>query len=225
MVATITIADLKVVSYLKTEHLGGRTVNLMPLWDGTNWQMWLPTPVGLVKGKVTDTIEGDYVAVAAAKQSDLFIPFVHLMWQRASWPEICPLIRAICDDFHNMGTSVAKLRHFFNHRSGLAHGAATRFAGTEVEYIVILTRTVFDLLQEMISIIWRRWFICMMMLLMLADARSNCPTGSPSLLFSTKRDLRLPMRSKISMDYLENYANNMPIWRPSFFSYETSGTM
>jgi len=48
----ITIESLKVVSYLKTEHLGdGRTVKLMPLWDGTNWRMWVDTPVGLIKGE------------------------------------------------------------------------------------------------------------------------------------------------------------------------------
>jgi len=101
----ITIESLKVVSYLKTEHLGdGRTVKLMPLWDGTNWRMWVDTPVGLIEGKMMDTIEGDYVGVGAAKEFDLFIPFVHLMWQRASWTEVCPLISAISDDFHNMGT-------------------------------------------------------------------------------------------------------------------------
>ncbi len=150
-----TIEDLQTVPYLKTEHLGGRTVNLMPLWDGEHWHMWFMTPEGLVEGKVMDTVEGDYVAVTPAKQSDLFIPFVHLMWQRASWPEICPLILAICDDFHNMGTSVAKLRHFFDCRGRLPPGAARRFALTELEYLVVLTRTVFDLLQEMISIIWK----------------------------------------------------------------------
>ena len=125
----ITIESLKVVSYLKTEHLGdGRTVKLMPLWDGTNWRMWVDTPVGLIEGKMMDTIEGDYVGVGAAKESDLFIPFVHLMWQRASWPEVCPLISAISDDFHNMGTSLAKLKHFFHSQRTLPPRSASRFA-------------------------------------------------------------------------------------------------
>lgn len=150
----IKFEDLKAVSYLKTEHLDGRTVNLMPLWDGHHWRSWFPTPEGLVEGKMVDSIEGDYVSNTPAMDSDLFIPFVHLMWQRASWPEICPLIVAICDDFHNMGTSVAKLQHFFNCRKNLPDGAARRFASTELEYLVILARTVFDLLQEMISLIW-----------------------------------------------------------------------
>lgn len=114
----------------------------------------METPVGLIEGKMVDTIEGDYVGVGAAKESDLFIPFVHLMWQRASWPEICPLFMAISDDFHNMGTSLAKLKHFFHSQTSLPPRSASRFAYTEVEYLIMLTRTVFDLLQEMISIVW-----------------------------------------------------------------------
>jgi hypothetical protein len=152
----VTIEELRKVPYLDTRQLGARTVNLMPLWDGTHWRMWFPTSSGLVEGKIVDRTEGDYVSRTAAKPSDLFIPFVHLMWQRASWGEICPLIIAICDDFHNMGTSVAKLRHFFGCRCALPPGSAGRFARTELEYLVTLTRTVFDLLQEMISIIWQK---------------------------------------------------------------------
>ena len=106
------------------------------------------------KDKVVDTVEGDYVSVGAAKKSDLWIPFVDLMWQRASWPEICPLIMSISDDFHNMGTSVAKLRYFHDSQKTLANRSASRFASTELEYLVMLTRGVFDLLQEMVSNLW-----------------------------------------------------------------------
>ncbi len=127
----------------------------MPFWDGECWHVWFPTEVGLIEGKVVDTLEGDYVARTPAHEHDLYIPFVHTMWQRASWPDVCPLISAICDDFHNMGTSVAKLRHFFDYRSALPAGSARRFACTELEYLVILCRAVFDLLQEMISVIWK----------------------------------------------------------------------
>lgn len=151
----VTIENLKVVPYLRTEHLGdGRTVKLMPLWDGQCWHLWIDMPEGLIEGKIMDTVEGGYVGTTAAKQSDLFIPFIHLMWQCASWPEICPLISAISDDFHNMGTSVAKLRHFFDSRSNLPRGATSRFAQTELEYLVMLCRSVFDLLQEIMSIVW-----------------------------------------------------------------------
>lgn len=151
------LEHFRVVSYLNVERLAetGRTINLMPLWDGEKWHMWLPNMEGrLVEVAVPDTIEGDYLAVVPARDSDFFIPFVHLMWQRASWPEVCPFISAICDDFHNMGTSVAKLKYIFDFRQNLPAGAGGRFAWTELVYLIILARSVFDLLQETISNIW-----------------------------------------------------------------------
>src|SRR5688572_7334940 len=108
----IAIEHLRQLPYLRVEHLGERTLNLMPFWDGERWHQWMPGPAGLVALQTGEAIEADYVALTPARDSDLLIPFVELMWQRASYPEICPLISAICDDFHNMGTSVAKLRHF-----------------------------------------------------------------------------------------------------------------
>jgi hypothetical protein len=153
----VTIEDLKSITYLKTENLThGRTLNLMPLWDGENWQMWIDTPEGFMGGKMIDAVQADYVAMAPAKDSDLFIPFVHLMWQQASWPEVCPLINGISDDFHNMGTSMAKLRHFFDFQNNLPSGASLRFARTELEYLVMLCRSVYDLLQKIIAVIWKK---------------------------------------------------------------------
>ena len=73
-----------------------------------------------------------------------FIPFIHTMWQQASWNEVCPLITAISEDFHNMGTSVAKLKHFHEFRKRFGDRGSHRFALTELEYIVTLCRTTFD---------------------------------------------------------------------------------
>src|SRR5215469_8273360 len=105
----------KAIPYIKFEHLvDGRTVKVMPLWDGNNWRVWLPTPEGFFEGKMVDTTDGDYVGLGAARDNDLYIPFIDLMWQRASWPDVCPFITSIADYFHNMGTSLTKLRLFFD---------------------------------------------------------------------------------------------------------------
>lgn len=153
----VAIEDFKSITYIKTDNLThGRTVNLMPMWDGQDWHLWIHTPQGFIDGKVIEAVEGDYVAKVAAKQSDLFVPFIHLMWQQASWPEICPLTIAISDDFHNMGTSVAKLRHFFDSRRKLPPNSLSRFARSELEYLIMICRSVFDLLQEIIAILWTK---------------------------------------------------------------------
>jgi hypothetical protein len=150
----MSIEELKKIPYLDVAVIQGRTVKLMPLWDGTRWRMWTDTEIGIIEMQVVDALESDYVATKPAKETDLFIPFVHLMWQHASYPEITPLIVAISDDFHNMGTSVAKLKHFWKFQEHIERGGAVRFASTELEYLVALCRTVFDLLQEIISRLW-----------------------------------------------------------------------
>ena len=110
-------------------------------------------PQGLIEGQIHDTVQGNYVATAPARESDLYISFVNLMWQRASFPDVYPLISSITEDFHNMATSTAKLQHFFESRTKLK-GLGSRFASTELEYLVIQARGVFDLLQESIAAIW-----------------------------------------------------------------------
>jgi hypothetical protein len=146
--------ELKKIPYLDTTVIGARTVKLMPLWDSARWRMWFDTEIGIIEGQMVDAIESDYVAKEAAKNPDLFIPFVHPIWQHASFPEIVGLISAISDDFHNMGTSVARLKHFWRFQSQIERGAVVRFASTELEYLVALCRTVFDLLQETFSRLW-----------------------------------------------------------------------
>jgi hypothetical protein len=148
--------ELQQVPHLNLGPLGDRVVNLMSLWDGEHWHSWVPIGDKVMKLQVVDVAEGLYLARPAARHSDLFIPFVDLMWQRASWPEIVPLLTAICDDFRNMGTSIAKLRHIFNTCQMLPAGAAREFASTELEYLVILSRAQFDLLQEMMAKIWHQ---------------------------------------------------------------------
>lgn len=50
--------------------------------------------------------------------------------------------------------ALGKLKHFYRCRSEL-RGAASGFAATELEYLVVLARGVFDLLQEIIASIWK----------------------------------------------------------------------
>jgi hypothetical protein len=76
------------------------------------------------------------------------------MWQRASWPEIAHLISGLCDDIHNLGTSAAKLKHFTLHRKAIGDSAVACFVETELEYLLVLARQVFDLLQETIATLW-----------------------------------------------------------------------
>lgn len=126
----------------------------MPFWDGEEWHLWVPAgDRGLMHLRPADAAHIDYVAKEPASQSDLLIPFVDFMWQHAAWPDVYPTISAIIDDFHNLATSVAKIDHFFEVRETLGIGGKA-FVATELEYLFVLSRSVFDLLQFAIASIW-----------------------------------------------------------------------
>lgn len=146
--------ELTKIPYLKAEVLGDRVPALLPFWDGNEWHMWVPHESGLMKMVAVDSTHSDYVAREPAKTSDWFISFVNFMWQRAGWNENAAQIAAIQDDFHCLAASVAKIRHFHRTREMLGDGIAASLAATEIEYITIVARSVFDLLQEGLAATW-----------------------------------------------------------------------
>jgi len=97
----------------------------------------------------------DYVARNPVNDTDVIIPFIEFVWQRASWPEACPFISGIIHDFHNLATLVAKIDHYFNAREQIGKGV-TLFVSTELEYLFILSKSVLDLLHETVASIWEK---------------------------------------------------------------------
>jgi len=152
----ISLNEFAKIPYLNPDVIGERVVNLMPLWDGASWHQWLAVEGRLMPLRIMEVEQVDYVAKEAARESDLWVPFLDLMWQRASFPDICPRITTICDDFHNLFTSVAKLRHFHKTREMLGGIVPMTFAATEIEYIATVARGIFDLVQEVIALLWDR---------------------------------------------------------------------
>lgn len=148
----VKLEHLRAVPYLDVDALGQRRARLMPLWDGDRWHLWLPGPKGLIHLNPVDAVQINYVARQPASENDVVIPFIELMWQHASWAPICGAISGISDDFHNLGTSIEKLNCFFVHRREIS--GVGQFAKTELEYVFILSRSVFDLLHEVIAWIW-----------------------------------------------------------------------
>ena len=152
---TINLTELATLHHIKAERLEGRAMLLMPLWDGAGWNQWIETPDHrLIKMQIVDTIRSNYLAVSPAGPHDVWIAFVDFMWQRASWPEVVRLLNGICDDFSLMATSAAKLEHFHEARGSIDATLIGYFVKTELEYLIIVARSVFDLLQEVIAQFW-----------------------------------------------------------------------
>ena len=88
--ATLQPVPLTSIPHLDLSNLAGRHVMLMPFWDGLEWHVWTPVGEGFLHLRPKDAALGDYVAERPAREEDLFVPFIDLMWQQASWPGRAP---------------------------------------------------------------------------------------------------------------------------------------
>lgn len=156
----ISEAELSKISYLDPEvlhgrNLDGREIMIMPFWDGVAWHLWVEALAGsITKMRVVDAARSHYVAKKPAGEADICIEFVERIWQQASWPKVSRTILRVVDDFHLLATSAAKLHHFFAARDNIDNALISSFVTTELEYIITVARSVFDLLQEAVAAIW-----------------------------------------------------------------------
>jgi len=155
------MGSVKPEELVKLEHfnaaaLDGRTIRMIPVWDGANWAHWIDTPDGrLIKIKIVDAAHSHYLTkVGPAKETDLWIPLIDFVWQRLGFSELIHLIDAIEDDFHLLATSAAKLEHLHSTRGSIEEELTSSFVRSEIEYMLIVARSVFDLLQEIIAGFW-----------------------------------------------------------------------
>ena len=152
---TLPKTELAKITYLNPDAIDGRTLLMMPFWDGFTWHMWTEAPPGkILEMRVVDAVHSNYVAKHRARETDIWIQFVDHMWQRANWPDVARTILSIGDDFHLLATSIAKLKHFFDAQNIVDPSLMSSFVKSELEYLVTVARSVFDLLQDALSTIW-----------------------------------------------------------------------
>jgi hypothetical protein len=121
-------------------------------------------------------------------------------------------IRAISEDLHNLGTSVAKLKssHLLKKQNPIH--PIHRFASTELEYIVTLARGVFDLLQETIAVFWKDR-------VKLLDRQAEADRASRSLPSTFSK---VELREKKSVHSADEIATQFGLPRPFAEEYENA---
>ncbi len=160
---TIAQKELAKLPYVKLDELQGRVPFLLSVWDDTasRFRMWLPnTKGGLMEMKAGgEPAEADYLGRVAESETDLDIPFLDFMHKRACWPRVRHWISSLRDDIHNLAASLAKIEHFFECSEGGDDAkhipGVSRFVVTEVEYIFVVCRSLFDILQEIVARLWQ----------------------------------------------------------------------
>jgi hypothetical protein len=149
------IIDVSQIPYLSKADLAGRFLCTLSFYDAGAWHTWVPTegPRQKVIEIQAWPAEAFYFGKTPESPNDIFSGFLTFIAQRANLKGFHPPFSAIQDDIFNLSASLAKLNLIFAAADTVTSGA-TRLAATEVEYILLVCRSVFDLLQEMLAKLW-----------------------------------------------------------------------
>jgi hypothetical protein len=150
---SVDISQLAKIPYLDIGNLQGRFASNLLFHDEGNWRMWLLAGKELVEIKAWPA-EAYYFARAPEAPTDICFEFIDFIAQRASYNEVQKPILGLWDDIFNLSTSLAKIAHLHKTKDELGTGVS-RMVITEVEYIFSVCKSIFDLLQEIISTLWQ----------------------------------------------------------------------
>lgn len=147
--------ELQKIEYLDITSVDGRFIPSLSYKNNEGkWILWMP-----VNDKLTmlyaNPAESEYISQKPDNENDVLLNFYNFFLKHISYPDIYPKIVSIRDDFHNLCTVIAKIDTYHNlkvNKSMRIH----RFASTELEYLFIVCRSLFDLLQEIISGVWSK---------------------------------------------------------------------
>lgn len=145
------ISKIEDIPYLDKEQLKrSRFVPSMMFHVDGQWRLWVQTGDDAVVEMLGEPAESYYFSAAPEKEGDFTTIHLNFIAQHALISGLTRSFGAFQDDLFNLAASLAKLDLI--HASGSS--ARSRMACTEVEYILTVCRSMFDLLQEMLACLW-----------------------------------------------------------------------
>ncbi|MET4370795.1 hypothetical protein ABIA99_003489 [Bradyrhizobium sp. LB12.1] len=151
------IVDLADIPYIDRDQMDARRFLPTLMFFDETWRVWAEIEP---RGKFIEfaqawPAEAVYFGRQPERQTDFYSVFLNVFSQRANLLPLGRTFSGILDDIHNLATSFAKLDLIFE--SGRDQPAGTnRMAATEVEYVLLVCRSIFDLLQETIAKYWEQ---------------------------------------------------------------------
>ncbi|UGA49064.1 hypothetical protein HU230_0043445 (plasmid) [Bradyrhizobium quebecense] len=146
------VVDLSGIPFLSKTDLRGRFIATLTFYDG-EWQMWMEIePAGRFVKVHAWPAEAFYFAATPENDNDICSEFLNFAAQSANKRSAMRTFAAVQDDIFNLSASLAKLP--IVHTSTSNPNGSARQAATEVEYILFVCRSVFDLLQEIVQNLW-----------------------------------------------------------------------
>jgi hypothetical protein len=128
-----------------------RFIPTLSFYSG-EWQVFLQIGADKFVHAQAWPAEAVYFGTKPEEPTDIGSTFLNLLGQRANMRSLSRQYRAVLDDMFNLSASFAKLDLIRRSNSV----GASRMAATEVEYILIVCRSIFDHLQETVEGIWSK---------------------------------------------------------------------
>jgi hypothetical protein len=150
----VTIAQLEGIPYIDAKTLSGRFLPSLAFHDET-WRLWI---VAGNDGEMLIEVQGFpaeacYFARQPEAPDDLYLPFFNFLAQRANYLEMQRAFHGVQDDIFNLSGSLAKLDLLQQSHDAVPHGLS-RMATGEIEYFIVVLRSLFDLYQEALMKLW-----------------------------------------------------------------------
>lgn len=149
---------LSEIPYLNHEALAGRFLSSLMFLDNGEWHTWLVAGAHgdqrLFKMQAWPA-EACYFAREAAQPGDLTSPAIDFTGRIACYFDVQKVVTGLHDDIFNLSASLAKLDLLQASFKQVPEGLS-RMAATEVEYIILVCRSIFDLFQEVMLKLWNR---------------------------------------------------------------------
>jgi len=151
--------NFEILSHLNISDtdLIDRTIPLFSLYENNEWKKYIRSNNDFIRLKIVDIVDGFYFSKQPVLKNDLKLIFFNVMLKKANFKEKSKFIIYILDDIQNLSASIEKINLFYTMRDKINSVILSKYISTELEYIFKVSRSIYDLLQELITVIWNKF--------------------------------------------------------------------
>lgn len=175
--ATIQKEALLKIPYVNHNLESNRTLVTLNFFVQGKWRCWFPVNGG-VQELCMKPAEAHYFGDKPERPTDCSYKILNLLAQHAVNTKNFHFFNALWNDFQDLTCILAKINFFYKHKDDIGDGIM-RYVQTEIEYLIIKCKSVYDLLQEIIISLCER--------IVLADGSKikNLPGTFSKIVFSS----------------------------------------
>ncbi|RPJ56684.1 MAG: hypothetical protein EHM12_10030, partial [Dehalococcoidia bacterium] len=158
----MTRQELKKIFYIEDINQN-RVFPMLPAYDDdAKFHYWIEKN-GIITELLAEPILGDYFSKIKQSENDYYFEFLDFFYQKLLIPDLEHIINSISNDIHNLSASLDQIDLFYKlslldeyKKDYQKFVLLKRYIITEIEYIFISCRSMYDLLQKIIRATWKR---------------------------------------------------------------------